>query len=772
MTQFDTANREEFFFSWVVEGAPRGTFLWDRIDDGGDTYQNLVAIDPSYIDSSVVNGTYILLGGTHLTDVFAWGDVFALGDVVGVTFLKQSPKLAIVDGSLRDPELDPYPPSLFAFALSMDHGCTLQDVSFPAQFEHGPTNEFYSFAGTNFARATEHLSHSVALLMADSSGAIFTVSLENLHSDPVVSVHEGVILANTRKKNSPTHIESVISFNNGFDWNPITAPAKYRGGASIECRDPIQGVCRLHLRTATVVADSAPGIVIATGNAGSHLSNETSAWMSRDAGRSWSHIGNGSFTFGIGGGGAAIVAVPVDGLTNSLLFTLDEGGTWLSHRFSSDAQKTINVTRVVPVQSSKSYPSFLIFGTSELPSYTGEVFRVEFAGIPLPLCEDADYEVWSAAECIRGRTLSLVRRRSSRMCRDSPGYVPRSFFTDCECTRHDFECDTGYARSDVRAPCVASDMPAIRAAAERPVCRALPGEIFHRGVSLGYKRASGNTCAGGVDLEPRPRACTRSLLFVLALGAAIFLVLSATGFVIIRKFRTRAEGAAPGIWIPLLAFAISVMMAFSLVANRGKAGSVPGPASPWCLVVRQKEGVDGSSVFMWADVTGAGLSLILAAALFQVYRRSSKEVVLPSDVVEMLSDEGVMRVTAWLQEAPEWTDRFLAAARSPGGALSMDNAAADAIIDHFTSGIFRINVLAHVRTNCLPAIEPCMLDLARSLKTPVAAKSLPSARPEDAEGAFELLQALYGSVVQPEALGTSPAHLAALFALRSALHQT
>lgn len=118
----------------------------------------------------------------------------------------------------------------------------------------------------------------------------------------------------------------------------------------------------------------------------------------------------------------------------------------------------------------------------------------------------------------------------------------------------------------------------------------------------------------------------------------------------------------------------------------------------------------------------------------------------------MLSAEGVARVTAWLQGSPGWSERFFFAARSSSGLLPMENASADAVTDHFTSGIFRTQVLAHVRANCLPALVPCMTELARSLPAPVPSKFTFPVQQDDAEGTLELLETLYGSVVMPGSL--------------------
>lgn len=59
------------------------------------------------------------------------------------------------------------------------------------------------------------------------------------------------------------------------------------------------------------------------------------AFVSRDAGWTWEDIDNstGTFSYEIGNRGAVILSAEMDGVTDHITYSLDEGRTWISCAF-------------------------------------------------------------------------------------------------------------------------------------------------------------------------------------------------------------------------------------------------------------------------------------------------------------------------------------------------------------------------------------------------------------------------------------------------------
>jgi hypothetical protein len=453
--------------------------------------------------------------------------------------------------------------------VSSDGGRTFNPVEVPAELEQFG----YTIVDASHGTAFLHVNHGTfespygTLYISDATGANYTLSLEQHarsrdgHTDfSKVQAHEGIYLANTlanyREVEDSLHppetgavgdngdddggkpaaaaaaaaaepverqLMTVITFNKGADWSPIKAPTKDRDGKPIECENPIDGVCRLHLNGLTNVGGfgpfystkSAAGIILASGNTGDYLAtrrDEMSAWISRDAGLSWSHVARGSFIYEIGDHGAVIVMATNDRPTNHVLFSLDEGETWHSHEFRKTG---IFVTNIVNNPTSTA-TSFIIYGTNT--EEQGVLVHVNFQTLKLRNCEGADaadskesdYEKWTpgnylGSTCLMGRTVSYVRRKQHSICWNGAEFERASFPTPCECTERDYECDYGYARSDKAGnPCEVVDPLVIHTAAKPATCR--PGSFYEE--SFGYRLIGGDSCVGGVDKRPKVHPCT------------------------------------------------------------------------------------------------------------------------------------------------------------------------------------------------------------------------------------------------------------------------
>ena len=84
---------------------------------------------------------------------------------------------------------------------------------------------------------------------------------------------------------------------------------------------------------------SAVGLILATGNTGSKLSDQDrdkSLYISRDGGIEWKLSKTGNWIYEIGDHGAIIVIARKNSPTKTLQFSLDEGITWQSFNIADD----------------------------------------------------------------------------------------------------------------------------------------------------------------------------------------------------------------------------------------------------------------------------------------------------------------------------------------------------------------------------------------------------------------------------------------------------
>jgi hypothetical protein len=107
-------------------------------------------------------------------------------------------------------------------------------------------------------------------------------------------------------------------------------------GNGTDCR--LAEGCALHLHGETSVysafysTDTAPGLVLAAGNFGTHLyrsAESVSTFLSRDGGWSWAEVLRGDHAFEFGDHGGLIVMAPRQAATTTLLcvrLALGHGG--------------------------------------------------------------------------------------------------------------------------------------------------------------------------------------------------------------------------------------------------------------------------------------------------------------------------------------------------------------------------------------------------------------------------------------------------------------
>ena len=82
---------------------------------------------------------------------------------------------------------------------------------------------------------------------------------------------------------------------------------------------------------------SAPGIIIAHGNLGDHLTNNPDVYISRDGGVSWMQTLAGSWGITVADHGGLLVAVRDyhQSPSDSLKYSCDEGSSWTDFRYTA-----------------------------------------------------------------------------------------------------------------------------------------------------------------------------------------------------------------------------------------------------------------------------------------------------------------------------------------------------------------------------------------------------------------------------------------------------
>ncbi|KAL4463962.1 hypothetical protein ABPG74_005899 [Tetrahymena malaccensis] len=385
--------------------------------------------------------------------------------------------------------------------------------------------------------------------ISNSNGEQFNLSLQytvgdddsNIDFEPINS-NEGVYIANTytaasiskyqkllqRKEGQKTSgsqltldsfkIENMkktkITFNKGGDWHQVKAPEYNYAGNPIRC----SGDCSLNFKgrtesqgTPVYSTDNAPGIILATGNVGSYLSNnqdELRTYLSTDGGHTWKEIQVGSHEYEIGDQGGIIAMARDDKLTNEVIYSVDEGETW--RRLSFRDENKFKVDSFV-TEESNDERTFLFYGTKtgqdgNTKGVIGAInfsnlFKRECAGFENPGEDGSDYERWvplnfEGKKCLFGSKISYIRKKTDSSCFNSRKVGDlRMIQGSCECTEEDFECDYGFTKDLIdETKCVPINAKFAKKRDQPPLnCK----DYYF--VSSGKRKIANNSCQGGIE---------------------------------------------------------------------------------------------------------------------------------------------------------------------------------------------------------------------------------------------------------------------------------
>lgn len=262
-----------------------------------------------------------------------------------------------------------------------------------------------------------------------------------------------------------------VSHDGGSVWHRVSLPRDEPGAESSDCWkgcDSGHCACSLHLHLGKKLRNgagrfeklrhratggdhygpfyskaSAPGLVVATGNIGRHLSfreDDLRTYMSRDGGRSWQYVKDGSNTAAIGDQGAITAVLSNRRATHEVVYSMNSGSSWHACAFSE---------KMVEVQDLVSDPNattsrFLVIGREvhdgrRTVAGSGVVVSLDFsrvwtrscvgglcvwwcivfvglqygayagAGRSNPDGSGSDFESWGAGGCVNGRQTRFVR---------------------------------------------------------------------------------------------------------------------------------------------------------------------------------------------------------------------------------------------------------------------------------------------------------------------------------------------------------------------------
>uniref|UniRef100_T1IZM8 Sortilin-related receptor n=1 Tax=Strigamia maritima TaxID=126957 RepID=T1IZM8_STRMM len=311
----------------------------------------------------------------------------------------------------------------------------------------------------------------------------------------------------------PEDLVTLITFDKGGHWMPLNPPQTDQYGKRIDCK--LSENCSLHLsqrfnqlypplRTTLIRSQSsAVGVIMASGVLGKSLKGHPAIFLSTDAGYSWHKILDGNYFYSIGDHGGIIAAVKAywgEGSTNELIYSVDEGESWETLKFSN---QSIRVYGLMTEPGEKT-TTFTLFGS--LPNtHQWLIITIDlkpaFEG---KKCTSEDYKSWSPSDgltseyrhCLLGQEEIYQRRISTRKCYNGRDYERVVTVETCECRFEDFECDVGFKMEEKKQRfCVHDNSSNIDPFAIPESCKS--GSFFNR--SKGYRKIPGDVCEEGIE---------------------------------------------------------------------------------------------------------------------------------------------------------------------------------------------------------------------------------------------------------------------------------
>lgn len=351
-------------------------------------------------------------------------------------------------------------------SLQLEHRAyTLLDAATRAVFLHVTTS-------------TSSLAPWGDIVKSNGNGTYYAASLAHVNRDALGFVDfermlglDGVALANIvanpedAARTGIKQLQTRITHTDGAHWAPLTPPKVDAHGAPYACADV---GCNLHLHGLLERPDvrvmrssaTATGFMLATGNVGRHLApyHACDTFLTRDGGFSWTEVRKGAHKWAFGDHGSILVLVDDVHVTDTLLYSLDQGLSWQSFRFGERMRVlTIDTT---PQASRRQ---FVLFG--EATGKHSAVF-VDFSQLLPRKCAFHpsnetlnDFERWSPSEqrtesCLFGQQAWFWRRKRERVCHVGEAPPAQDEHKKCTCSDADFECEFNHYRDAATGRCV------------------------------------------------------------------------------------------------------------------------------------------------------------------------------------------------------------------------------------------------------------------------------------------------------------------------------
>uniref|UniRef100_A0A5F9CHL2 Sortilin related VPS10 domain containing receptor 1 n=1 Tax=Oryctolagus cuniculus TaxID=9986 RepID=A0A5F9CHL2_RABIT len=267
------------------------------------------------------------------------------------------------------------------------------------------------------------------LYISDTRGVYFTLALENVQSsrgpegNVMIDLYEvagikGMFLANKKIDNQ---VKTFITYNKGRDWRLLQAPDTDLRGDPVHCLLPY---CSLHLHlkvsenpyTSGIIAsrDTAPSIIVASGNIGSELSDsDISMFVSSDAGNTWRQIFEEEHSVLYLDQGGVLVAMKHTSLPiRHLWLSFDEGRSWSKYSFTSIP---LFVDGVLGEPGEETL-IMTVFGHFSHRS-EWQLVKVDYKSIFDRRCAEEDYRPWQLHReaCIMEQK-GYIEAKSERKC--------------------------------------------------------------------------------------------------------------------------------------------------------------------------------------------------------------------------------------------------------------------------------------------------------------------------------------------------------------------
>ncbi|KAM5126465.1 VPS10 domain-containing receptor SorCS1-like [Callospermophilus lateralis] len=295
------------------------------------------------------------------------------------------------------------------------------------------------------------------LYISDTRGVYFTLALENVQSsrgpegNVMIDLYEvagikGMFLANKKIDNQ---VKTFITYNKGRGWRLLQAPDTDLRGDPVHCLLPY---CSLHLHlkvsenhyTSGIIAsrDTAPSIIVASGNIGSELSDsDISMFVSSDAGNTWRQIFEEEHSVLYLDQGGVLVAMKHTSLPiRHLCLSFDEGRSWSKYSFTSIPFFVDGVLG----EPGEETLIMIVFGHFSHRS-EWQLVKVDYKSIFDRRCAEEDYRPWQlhsqGEACIMGAKRIYKKRKSERKCMQGK-YAGAMESEPCVCTELILTADT------------------------------------------------------------------------------------------------------------------------------------------------------------------------------------------------------------------------------------------------------------------------------------------------------------------------------------------